>query len=209
MHRYRIAAQISLVLSILNFVLGAPVRIVPEIPEASNDSPPSLDTMGSPQHPPSLEGYPDSDPPASPQHPPSVEGSPHSDTVPSPERSPSSDKATSSGYPTPHLSSFSTVSGNSWMLERPPRLSPGRPPTPYASASDKSLSSHYFSASDEFRSSHASPHDSIPEGSAPENTKFWTQKKLGTLLNVAVIGGLIVLWGLNVHKNPDRRDSGS
>ena len=223
MHLYRIAAQITLTLSILNLVLGAPVQIVPEIPEASDDSPPSLDTMASPQHPPSLDGYPDSEPPAPPQHPPSLDGSPDLETmaspqrsslggspdldaVASPQRSPSLDGETSSGYPTPHLSSASSASGNSWMLERPPRLSPGRPPSPYATASDGSLTSHYFTASDGLESSHNSEGYSF---SPPESAGEGSQKKYAYIFDLVLVGGALGLWGLQQlhHKHHGSRDS--
>jgi hypothetical protein len=55
------------------------------------------------------------DPPSSP------------DAMASPQHSTLSDGSTSSGYPTPHLSSASSASGYSWLLDRPPRLSPHRP----------------------------------------------------------------------------------
>ena len=48
---------------------------------------------------------------------------PSPDAMASPQHSPLSCRSASSGYPTPHLSSSSSVSGYSWMLKRPPRLS--------------------------------------------------------------------------------------
>ncbi|KAN0118938.1 hypothetical protein V8E52_004710 [Russula decolorans] len=45
----------------------------------------------------------------------------------SPQHSSSLDGSTSSGYPSPYLSSDSSVSGYSWLLDRLPRLSPNIP----------------------------------------------------------------------------------
>ncbi|KAI0271057.1 hypothetical protein BGY98DRAFT_217171 [Russula aff. rugulosa BPL654] len=60
----------------------------------------------------------------------------------SPQHSPSSDAgSTSSAYPAPHLSTGSSVSGYSWLLDRLPRLSP------YPPASLDDSASHYPSSS--------------------------------------------------------------
>ena len=151
MHLYKIAAQISLIISILNLVLAAPIGVdetviaegVAAMPneqdgEAASDRPtnsPSLSlqsAMGSPQH------------------------------------SPSPDGSSFSGHPTPPLSPTREESAASyaWLLDRPPRLNLYPPPETYLSASDGSLSSQYFSASD--GSLPPSPH-SITEGLAPSH----------------------------------------
>ena len=46
-----------------------------------------------------------------------------------------SDGLASSGYPSPYLSEGSSVSGYSWLLNRPPRLSPNRPSSSHDSDS--------------------------------------------------------------------------
>jgi hypothetical protein len=110
MHRYRIiVAQISLILPILNLVLAAPI-VAQEIYKARGDEMVVAEAT-----------------------------SPHSspDAMASPQHSSSSDGSTSSGYPSPYLSSVSSVSGYSWLLDRPSRLSPNRP----ASASPRPSSS--------------------------------------------------------------------
>jgi len=70
--------------------------------------------------------------PDRPTSPPS-ESSP--DAMASPQHSSSSDGSTSSGYPAPHLSSDESISGYSWLLDRPPRLSPNLPASLHESAS--------------------------------------------------------------------------
>ena len=112
MHRYRIIAQISLILSILDLVLAAPIvatmpKKLRELEAASHRS-----TRMSPRS--SQEAI------ASPQH------------------SSLSVGSTSSGYPTPHLSSDSSESGYSWLLSRPPRLSPYESVSPHLSSSGSS-----------------------------------------------------------------------
>jgi hypothetical protein len=91
------------------------------------------------------------DPPSSP------------DAMASPQHSTLSDGSTSSGYPSPHLSSASSASGYSWLLDRPPRLSPHPsssgpplaplapeiPPSPQNTESDWATSETY-SPSDRF-----------------------------------------------------------
>lgn len=86
-------------------------------------------------------------------------------------------------------------------LDSPPKtFTPSRHPSPsspeepvYASAADRSLSSHYFSGSDGLSPSH----DSIPEGSLtspPENAKFLNEnmvKKLKIAGVIALISGVI------------------
>jgi hypothetical protein len=57
------------------------------------------------------------------------------DAMASPQHSSSLDGSTSSGYPAPYLSSDSSDSGYSWLLDRPPRLSPNFPASLHESAS--------------------------------------------------------------------------
>jgi hypothetical protein len=74
---------------------------------------------------------------ASPQPedgPPSSGSSQHGDAMGSPQHE---DELSSSGYPTPHLSSVSSESGYSWLLDRPPRLSPHGPAPSMETASDR------------------------------------------------------------------------
>ena len=59
----------------------------------------------------------------------------------SPQHSSLSDGSMSSGYPIPHLSSASSVSGYSWLLDRPPRLSPHPPASLHFSISPPPSSS--------------------------------------------------------------------
>jgi hypothetical protein len=142
MHRYKIVAQISLLLSILNLVLATPI-VVREIHEARGDEtvvaedvPAMLeksDELGeTSDRPTSLPPPPDVMEPASDRQ---TSPSPSPDAMASPQHSSLSGGSTSSGYPIPHLSSSSSVSGYSWMLKRPPRLSPYPPPSSQESAS--------------------------------------------------------------------------
>jgi hypothetical protein len=195
MHRHRIVAQISLILSILNLVLAAPI-VVQEIHDARGDK--AEGVPGMPNESDELEAT--SDRPTSPH--------PSQDAMLSPQHSSLSDGSTSSGHPTPYLSSDSSVSGYSWLLDRPPRLSPYLPASlhdpestslhpssgsmqiapgqwlglapeeippsppspgsmsePYSPESGGSLSSHNFPASDRLVPSH----HSMPEGLAPSH----------------------------------------
>jgi hypothetical protein len=189
MHRYRIIAQISLMLSVLNLVLAAPVVVreihgthgnemvvaedvaampkrwheldvasdrstsprspqpgdaipspQPEVGSTSSNPSQHEDTTASPQ--PEV-GSTSSNPSqhedtmASPQPedgPPSSGSSQHGDAMGSPQHE---DELSSSGYPTPHLSSVSSESGYSWLLDRPPRLSPHGPAPSMETASDR------------------------------------------------------------------------
>jgi hypothetical protein len=201
MHRYRIIAQIYLILSILNLVLAAPIvatmpKKLRELEAASHGS-----TRMSPRS--------SQDAAASPQHPSLSDGS------------------TSSGYPTPHLSSDSSESGYSWLLFRPPRLSlyesvspsfssPGSleiPPSPALPGSDQAAtetsspperftpSRHSSSLSSmSWHSDGLAPsHNSISEGSPPtetpqDNVKFFNKimmKKLGIVVGVVIVGGIV------------------
>ena len=148
MHRYRIVAQISLILFILNLVLAAPTveqeihgahddeMVVAEasqdsvagasqdgVVEASQDSVAEAPQGGVVEAPQGgvVEASHDGEAEASQNG--EAEASQHATT--SPQHS--LDGSVSSGYSIPYLSSDSDVSGYSWMLERPPRLSPERP----------------------------------------------------------------------------------
>ena len=153
----------------------------------------SPNAMPSPQH--SLDGS--MSPPASPQH--SLDGS-----VPPPPLSPNAmpspqhslDGSATSGYPTPHLSSASSASGYSWMLERLPRLSPTGPVSPHATASSPP-------------GGLASSHNSIPGSPlALENANPRTGKKFEIIRELAFIGGILgAIWGLNKLGKLSHRDS--
>jgi hypothetical protein len=133
MHRYRTVAQISLTLFIINLVLAAPI-VVQEIHEARGDEivvaeGVSVAAMAKKWR--ELEAA-------------SVRStSPRSplDAMASAQHSSSSDGSTSPGYPAPHLSSDSSHSGYSWLLERPPRLRPNLPASLHESASPRPSSS--------------------------------------------------------------------
>jgi hypothetical protein len=124
MHPCKIVAQISLILSILNLILAAPI-VVQEIHYSRGDETVVAEDV------PALSKKSDeleaaSDTPTSPP--------PFPGAMASPQHSPLSDGSTSSGYPVPHLSSDSSDSGYSWLLDRPPRLSPNLPASLHESA---------------------------------------------------------------------------
>lgn len=151
MHQYRIVAQISLILPILNFVLAAPT-VVQKIHEAHEDKRHVTEdgaAMPKEWHNSEFEVAPDIttsphspysplDVMPSPQDLSTVDGStsPHSslDEIASPQHPSSLDGSTSSGYVTPYLSSDESVSGYSWLADRPPRLSLDRPPSASSSS---------------------------------------------------------------------------
>jgi hypothetical protein len=91
----------------------------PEVGSTSSNPSQHEDTMASPQ--------PEDGPPSS-------GSSQHGDAMGSPQHE---DELSSSGYPTPHLSSVSSESGYSWLLDRPPRLSPHGPAPSMETASDR------------------------------------------------------------------------
>jgi hypothetical protein len=150
MHRHRIIAQISLILSILNLVLAAPI-VVQEIHEARGDEMVvAEDVAAMPKKWRELEAASDrSTSPRATQ--PGQEVQEVQDAMTSPQHS--ADGSVSSGYSAPYLSSGSSDSGYSWLLERPPRLSPNRPPPlhdsdstsvhPNPGSADGSASSRY------------------------------------------------------------------
>ena len=119
MHRYRIVAQISLILPILNLVLAAPI-VVQEIHEARGGEV-AENVAATPTEWRNSELDAASDRLTSPHSSP--------DAMASPQHSSSLEGSTSSGYPSPYLSSDLSVSGYSWLLDRPPRLSLNIPPS--------------------------------------------------------------------------------
>ena len=133
MHRYKTVARISLILSILNLVLAAPV-VVQEVHEARGGSDDSkifgmAATSSSATKSGELEAASDraTSPPSS------------LDAMALSGHSSLSDGTISSGY-SADLSSDLSVSGYSWMLSRPPRpsLSPHLPASSHESASHAS-----------------------------------------------------------------------
>lgn len=140
MHRYRIVVQISLILFILNLVLAAPT-VVQEIHDARDDemvvAEASQDGEAeAPRHGVAEASY-NIEAGASPNGVAEASQNGEAETSQHATASPqhSLDGSVSSGYSIPYLSSNSDVSGYSWMLERPPRLSPGRPSSLYDSDS--------------------------------------------------------------------------
>jgi hypothetical protein len=119
MHSYKIIARIYLVLSISNLVLAAPV-VVQRIDEARGGDL-EMGIVGNGATMPYESGDVDSVQTASASDW-AASRPPSPDAMTSPEHSPPLD-GMSSGYPTPHISESSSVSGNSWMLDRKPRLS--------------------------------------------------------------------------------------
>lgn len=142
MHRYRTVAQISLILSILNPVLAAPI-VVQEIREARRDEMvlaedvtaipekrqlPGSEAASDQSTTPGLSPYLSTSSDISPDH--SMSTGPSPDEIASQQHSYSSAGSTSSGYSAQHLSSYSSASGNTWMLERPPRPDSSLNPPP-------------------------------------------------------------------------------
>ena len=149
MHLYKIAAQISLIISILNIVLAAPIgageTVVAE----------GVASMPNEQGGEAVSDRPTNSPS------PSLQGA-----MGSLQHSPSPDGSTFSGHPTPPFSPTreESFSSYAWLLDRPPRLNLYPPAETYLSASGGSLSSPYSSASDELPP--PSPH-SMTEGLTP------------------------------------------
>jgi hypothetical protein len=172
---YRIITQIYLLLSIqvLILVLAAPGPVVVRgIHEARNDDlemGPAENVATMPNEPGEVEAA--SDRPASPP--------PSPNAMVSLEHLPSLDGSTSSGYPTPHLSESSSVSGNSWMLERPPRLSPHNPQPTLKG----------LGLSHNLHNSEATPFEFLP----PDNAGFY-KAAAAFVLSVGIFSG--ALWGL-------------
>jgi hypothetical protein len=194
MHRYRIVARISLILFILNLVLAAPV--VQEIHEARGDemvvAGPSHDGVAETSHDgvagttqdgvaePSHDGVaePSHDAAAEPSH--DAMASPHS----------------ALGDPTPHLSFDSSLSGHSWLLDRP-TLSPDSP------SWHDSPSSH---------DSDTTPSPSPPTETPPHNAEFFNEnmiKKLKIFGGVTAAGvaiSALALASLYEYHELERRD---
>ena len=153
MHRNRIVAQISVIHSILNPVLSAPI-VLQGIHEAHGDEMVvAEDVAAMPKKWRELDAA--SDKSMSPRSFP--------DALASPQHSSSSDGLASSGYPAPYLSSDSSVSGYSWLLDRPPRLDLHLPASLHESTSPHPSSS----GSSEI----ALP--AVVQGLAPEIPPFW------------------------------------
>ncbi|KAF8493242.1 hypothetical protein F5888DRAFT_1636716 [Russula emetica] len=132
MHRYRIVAQITLILSIFNLVLAAPIAVNwQRIHEARGNSMviPEVGPVPLEPFPPTPQHSSDGDEMVEPEGSEAAsEGSTSPKSAPaSPQHSLDGSESTSSGYPTPALSEHSSESGNSWMLHRPARLTPNRP----------------------------------------------------------------------------------
>ena len=126
MHRYRIVAQISLILSVLNLVLAAPI-LVQEIHEARRDEMVVAEDVAAVPKWSRMEAP---DPDLSP------DASPHA--MASPERASPSEASMSSGYyPSPPLSPGSPDSGSRylWLLDRPQLLGLQPPASLHESAS--------------------------------------------------------------------------
>ncbi|KAF8493244.1 hypothetical protein F5888DRAFT_844924 [Russula emetica] len=280
MHRYRIVAQITLILSIFNLVLAAPTAVnwqriheargnsmvIPEVgpvplepfpptpqhssdgdemmvepegAEAASDGPtPPQSAPASPQHSSDGAGAdgmvvaedaeaasdrPKSPQPslASPQH--SSDGahademvvpegaeaasdgtmSPHP-SLPSPQHSLDGSESTLSGYPTPHLSEASSESGNSWMLERPPRLSTNGP-----------ASFQGFAPALQLTGSNRAT--TRPGGLVPPPTETPTDnagsvddiryKKIRIATELGVAGGVIALIALAIQQNKEKQQT--
>lgn len=158
MHWYRIVAQVFFILSILDIVLATPIVVQDIVHEARvDDTVVAEDVPAIPNEPEDLDAP--SDQPTSPTPTPTPDAmeapsdrptpsTPPSDVMASPQHSSLSDGSTSSGYPIPHLSSDSSDSGYSWMLDRTPRLSPHPPaslhlsisPSPSGSGSSEIMS---------------------------------------------------------------------
>ena len=133
MHRYRIIAQISLILSILNLVLAAPI-VVQKIHEArdpdddsENTGTAAISSAATKSGEAALGELP----------PPPSEPSPNAIEPPRHSSSSSSDGARSSGY---SASDSSSDSGYSWWLDRPARPSLHLPASSYDPASHPSSS---------------------------------------------------------------------
>ena len=146
MHRYRIVAQTSVILFIISLVLAAPI-LVQEIHEVhANEMGVAEDVAVKRKKRYMSDSESEAAPSGStplPSNPDAVASPPSNpDVVASPQHSSHSslsDGSTSSGYPSPYLSSGSSGSGYSWLLERPPRLhlpaSLIQSPSPYPSSS--------------------------------------------------------------------------
>ena len=123
MHPSRTTAQICFILSILNLVLAAPIMVWERHEVLGDEMVAAENAVATPKMWRELEAAWDGSTQMSPR-------SSHDAMLPS-QNSPLSDGSASSGYPTPHLTEGSSESGNSWLLDRPPRLSLYEPAPPY------------------------------------------------------------------------------
>jgi hypothetical protein len=154
MHRYRIVAQISLILSILNLVLATPI-VVQDIHEARGDEMVAADDMTMPKDS-ELEAtldrltspHPSPDAMASPQHSSlsdrPTSPSPSPDAMASPQYLSLSDRPTSQS-PSPDTMAFQQHSSLSDRLTSPPSSPDVMTSPQHSSLSDGSTSSGYSS----------------------------------------------------------------
>ena len=127
-------SQISFIFSVLNLVLAASHIVMREIHASEvrgGKMVAAEDVAAMPEKLRELKAV--SDRSTSPRS--------SSDEGASPQNSSPPDGSTSSGYPDLHLSSASSVSGNSWMLERPPRMNLYPPTSSHGSISPHPSSS--------------------------------------------------------------------
>ncbi|KAI0271856.1 hypothetical protein BGY98DRAFT_1189533 [Russula aff. rugulosa BPL654] len=213
MHRYRMAAQISLILSILNLVLAATI-VVQEVHEARRDELVVVeDVAAMPKKPEwrkleaiDLSPRASSDAMASPEE------------IASPEHGSPSEESIGSGYPTPPVSPdrLEEALPYLWLMDRPQRMSlhpptewqgsilPPRPPS--------------FLLSEGWRPSL----ESISEGSASlhppmlvadsDKSEFFNKnmmKKIGIVVGALIVSGTIVgtVGSQKHHKHRDCQDS--
>jgi hypothetical protein len=213
MHRYRIVARISLILFMLNLVLAAPA-VVQEIHEARADdmvvAEPSSsssphDAVADPSHDGVAEASHDGVSEASHD---GVEETSHDgvaeasyyDAAEASHEAMASPQHSSSGNPTPQLSFDSSLSGHSWLLNRP-LLSPDRPSS-HDSGSEHDLGSEHDSGSELSLDELPPPSPSPPTETAPDDAGFFNQNrllKLKMLASAIIIGGTIT--GLVVASN--------
>ena len=175
------AAQISLILSILNLVLAAPM-VPQETHEALGNDSKSKTAVAEPEDVPAMPENSDeleapSDRPTSPP--------PSTNPVASPQHSSLSDGSTSSGYPTPYLSSVSSdsVSRYWWLLDRPPRLNLDIPASLYESALSTSGELQPSASSHESESPYPSSSGSLEfpwwEWPTPSTLGSWSSETSG------------------------------
>ena len=184
MHLHKKIAQICLVLSIHNLVLAAPV-VVPRTYQANNDDL-EMGASAATMNAAAVPNDPESGDLESPSNRLTSQAS-SSNAMATLGHSPS---VASSGYPTPHISESSSVSGNSWMLLRPPR------PDPY----------HPQPKLDGLELPHNSESSASLEA-LPEETGFLTKSKVKILKTLASFGTLTAgIWALNkfVHRDVHR-----
>ena len=183
MHLYKKIAQIYLILSIHNLVLAAPV-VVQRTNEASSDDL-EMGASAATMNAAAVPNESESGDVEAPSNRLSTSQASSSNAMATLEHSPS---VASSGYPTPHLSEDTSISGNSWMLDRPPRTSPHNPPPNL----DGLVLPH-------------NPESSAPIEALEEHTELLSTKKAIGIM-IGYYGGLAgVIWLFNKFINV-RRD---